>query len=75
MINIIAIVFDPILLQVDDEKIGGINVETGAPLTVEIDETKMGKVKYGRGHPVRGVWVVVAVCREVCLLCISILYK
>jgi hypothetical protein len=32
---------------------------------VEIDETKMGKMKYGRGHPVRGVWVVVAVCREV----------
>lgn len=48
-------------------KIGGTNPVTGAPYTVEIDETKMGKIKYGRGHPVQGIWVVVAVCREVCL--------
>jgi transposase-like protein len=32
--------------------------------TVEVDETAMGKIKYGKGHPVKGIWVVVAVCRE-----------
>jgi hypothetical protein len=36
----------------------------GEGFTVEIDETKFGHIKYGRGHQVVGIWVVVAVCRE-----------
>jgi IS1 family transposase len=35
----------------------------GPGSTVEVDETKMGRIKYGRGHRVKGLWVVVGVER------------
>uniref|UniRef100_A0A0G4EZ59 ISXO2-like transposase domain-containing protein n=1 Tax=Chromera velia CCMP2878 TaxID=1169474 RepID=A0A0G4EZ59_9ALVE len=33
----------------------------GSDDEVEVDETKAGKCKYGKGHPVAGVWILVAV--------------
>ncbi|ORZ04742.1 hypothetical protein BCR42DRAFT_305121, partial [Absidia repens] len=38
-------------------EIGGYDAN-GERIIVEVDESKFGKVKYHRGHPVEGVWVV-----------------
>jgi hypothetical protein len=52
----------------DDEgqMIGGVWVDSDGiewPIIVEVDESKFGKVKYGHGHRVEGVWVVGGVAR------------
>jgi transposase-like protein len=60
-----VIAFDATL---DDEwqMIGGVWYDEDGiewPIIVEIDESKFGKVKYGHGHRVEGVWVVGGVAR------------
>eukprot|EP00820_Chromera_velia_P020180 Cvel_28870.t1-p1 / transcript=Cvel_28870.t1 / gene=Cvel_28870 / organism=Chromera_velia_CCMP2878 / gene_product=hypothetical protein / transcript_product=hypothetical protein / location=Cvel_scaffold3857:327-3193(-) / protein_length=117 / sequence_SO=supercontig / SO=protein_coding / is_pseudo=false len=44
-------------------RFGG-NLIGGEDEEVEMDEMKMGACKDGKGHPVEGVWVLVAVCRR-----------
>jgi hypothetical protein len=54
-------------MQKDDIRIGGVGPD-GTSYVVEVDETKMGKRKYNKGRKVKGVWVVVAVCRQVSII-------
>uniref|UniRef100_A0A0G4G7R8 ISXO2-like transposase domain-containing protein n=1 Tax=Chromera velia CCMP2878 TaxID=1169474 RepID=A0A0G4G7R8_9ALVE len=58
-----AVMAEDILRNGWGRRFGG-NLIGGEDEEVEMDETKMGACKDGKGHPVEGVWVLVAVCRR-----------
>uniref|UniRef100_A0A0G4HEW2 Uncharacterized protein n=1 Tax=Chromera velia CCMP2878 TaxID=1169474 RepID=A0A0G4HEW2_9ALVE len=63
LVYYVLVMAEDILRNGRGRKFGG-NLIGGEDEEVEMDEIKMRACKDGKGHPIEGVWVFVAVCRR-----------